>query len=171
MNYLEIEQLVYEDEIEQLNNLNNVNSKLIELEKNKEFRKDYFGNDLSKYNSDTLNKLRKNYQNELAKIDRLELLFNILNNLPLNLDKLSNMIDDAEVSAKIKKEELQSFKQDLAYLLYLNEISKAEAIKRGFSLKEINRMRRKCLREKELAYESYLNSNDLDTENVKVKRY
>lgn len=171
MNIIEIERLVKEDEINELNNINNINSKLNKLEKDSVYRKNYFDADLSKYNAEELKRLKREYYKELSRIDRLELINRILNNINIKLDNLENTIDNCEISAKLKKERLQKFKQDISYLIYLGEISTTEAITRGFSIKEINRMRRKCLREKEQTYESYLNTSELERNNVKTKRY
>ena len=171
MNYTEIEKLVCEDELNYLMDYNNVNSKLNILEKDLDYRKKYFNKDLKYYNANELNRLRKEFHKELSKIDRLELVNKLLHNININLDNLDNMIDNCEISAKLKKEELKKFKQDLGYLIYFGEISTTDALTRGFSIKEINRMRRICLHEKELAYDSYLNSNDLEKDIIMMKRY
>ena len=171
MNYTEIEKLVCEDELNYLTDYNNVNSKLNILEKDLDYRKKYFNKDLKYYNANELNRLRKEFHKELSKIDRLELVNKLLHNININLDNLDNMIDNCEISAKLKKEELKKFKQDLGYLIYFGEISTTDALTRGFSIKEINRMRRICLHEKELAYDSYLNSNDLEKDIIMMKRY
>lgn len=171
MNYTEIEKLVCEDELNYLTDYNNVNSKLNILEKDLDYRKKYFNKDLKYYNANELNRLRKEFHKELSKIDILELVNKLLHNININLDNLDNMIDNCEISAKLKKEELKKFKQDLGYLIYFGEISTTDALTRGFSIKEINRMRRICLHEKELAYDSYLNSNDLEKDIIMMKRY
>lgn len=85
-----------------------------------------------------------------------------MNHLPFNLDLFADYIVNIEISAKVKKELLQKFKQDLAYSIYLGEISQTEALSRGFSISEVNRMKRKCLRERELEYDAYLSSFNLD---------
>lgn len=169
MNYTKIEQLVYEDEMMELKNKNILNSTLLKLEENREYRNQYFGTDLSKYNADNYANLKKLYYSELDKKDKLEYIASKLAKFNINSDKLDNLIDTLDVCSKIKKERFEKFRTDLSYLLYLGIISKREAVKRGFTSKDIKRLKNRASCEMADIIDAYIDASNSEKQIIKKK--
>ncbi len=167
----ELEQLVLEDENRNFNNQKNVNSTLLKLQCDSEFRDKYYSHvDFTKYSVENYNKIKNIYEREFDKMDKLSYLSHSLNKLNIKSERLNNKIDSLEMSVKIKKELLDIFNKELSYILYLNIISEEEALNRGFDSKYIKRLKRKANLEIENAYDAYLDDDSLDDEKALLYR-
>ena len=163
MYLVEIEELVKNDEYEFYNNKTKLNSRLLRLSQNEEYRKNYFSRiNLDKFNVVEYNKLKSEYNRLYDKADKLTYINKKAKKFKINLVDLSNKIDNIEVNIKIKKELINHFKEDLSYMLYLGIISEKGAKKRGFSSKFIKSLMRQAQNEIEEAYNAYLFDYDLE---------
>ena len=166
MYILDIEELVKNDEYEFYNNKKRLNSRLLKLCNNEEYRKKYFSRiNIDKFNIDEYNKLKDEYNKLYDRADRLSYIDKKAKKFRIKFVDLSNKIDKIEANKKIKMELINHFKEDLSYMLYLGIISEKGARKRGFSSKFIKLLMNKAQYEIEDAYTAYLNDYDLDINN------
>ena len=163
----ELEQLVLEDENRIIENEKNLNSRLLRLQTDDEFRKNYYSRvNIESYSVENYNRLKNNYEKAFDRMDKLSYLNSKLDMLSIKSDKLSNKIDSLEMNVKIKKELLSNFDKEMSYMLYLGIISEKDALNKGFSPKYIKKLYKLSQKEIEAAYSSYLDDYRIDKEKV-----